>query len=80
MKLKEWRKKSKLSQQALALKLEAYALEHYPENAKPLRQTTVGYWERGTLPRKFWLTVVSDFTNRKVTADDFAEADQPVGA
>ena len=71
MKLKDWRKKKKLSQQALAEALEAYAREHYADSAKKLRQTTLGYWERGTLPRKWWLGIISEFTKGQVSAGDF---------
>lgn len=76
MKLKDWRKKKKLSQQQLAEKLEDFARAQHPDRSSDikLRQTTLGYWERGTVPRKFWLSIVSEFTKKQVSADDFVEA------
>jgi transcriptional regulator with XRE-family HTH domain len=73
MQLKEWRKKRDLSQSDLAEKLEAFARAKDPENPKPkrLRQTTVGSWERGTLPRKYWLNAIKEFTKEQVLATDF---------
>jgi hypothetical protein len=68
-----------MSQQALASALEAYAAADFPEMAKTLRQNTIGYWERGTLPRKPWLTVIAAFTKNKVTADDFVAEDTANG-
>jgi len=80
MKLRDWRKKKKLSQAALAKALEALAHQKNPETAKKLKQNTVGYWERGTLPRSGWLLIIKDFTNGQVTAGDFVVAAQPIGA
>lgn len=80
MKLKDWRKKRKLSQQALAEQLEAYAKEKHGNAAKSLRQTTLGYWERGTLPRKWWLAIISEFTKGQVDAADFVETECGHGA
>jgi hypothetical protein len=72
MKLKEWRKKRKLSQRELAEKFEAYARDLKPGEApKKLCQTTLGYWERGTLPRNGWLAVIMAYTKNQVTANDF---------
>lgn len=71
MKLKEWRKKKKLSQQQLAADLECFARAKNPNQENKLRQTTLGYWERGTLPRSFWLLIIAEFTKKQVTADDF---------
>jgi transcriptional regulator with XRE-family HTH domain len=72
MTLKEWRKKKKFTQQTLAEALEAFARDKFPtSSAKNLKQTTVGYWERGTLPRKWWLSVIKEFTNGQVSPGDF---------
>lgn len=71
MKLKEWREKNKLSQESLAWDLEEFAREKHGEKTKNLHQTTLGYWERGTLPRKFWLGVIFEFTKGKVAPGDF---------
>lgn len=71
MKLREWRKKHRLSQHALAAQLEQFAHEHYGDKAKKLPQTTVSSWERDTLPRKFWLMIIPIFTKGKVTTGDF---------
>jgi transcriptional regulator with XRE-family HTH domain len=77
MQLKEWRKKRKLSQQELAKKLEDFARLRGGESpdVRKLRQTTLGYWERGTLPRKEWLIIIDAFTNGQVNARDFVNAD-----
>lgn len=74
MNLKDWRKKRKLSQAALASRIEAYALQKFPDGWKKLKQTTVGSWERGTMPRKYWLKVIRQYTNGRVTSNDFEEA------
>jgi hypothetical protein len=74
MKLKEWRKKRKLSQEALAKELEDFARKKHGAAAKGLGQTTIGYWERGTLPRKWWLAVIAEFTKGQVDASDFVES------
>lgn len=71
MKLEDWRNKEGLSQQQLADALIKYAKEKHPEHAKQLAQTTLGYWERGTLPRKGWLIIIQSFTKGNVTASDF---------
>jgi hypothetical protein len=72
MTIKEWRIKYGYSQLALALALEAFALQHYPKSAKKLPQRTLCYWETGTIPRKFWLQIIDQFTGGKVTANSFA--------
>lgn len=71
MKLREWRKKYKLSQTALAKELEEHARTKF-DQIKSLQQSTVGYWERGTLPRKKWLVIIDSYTKGKVSASDFA--------
>lgn len=71
MKLKEWRKKRNLSQNDLAMALESFARAKYGNAAKKLRQTTLGYWERGTLPRSWWLRVIAEYTKGQVGAEDF---------
>ena len=79
-KLEEWRKKRKLSQDEMAQALEGFARDKYPAAAKKLGQTTLGCWERGTLPRKFWLSIISEFTKGQVTAGDFVLTEnQPRG-
>lgn len=75
MTLKEWRKKKKLSQQELAQELESFARVRHPDIDRKLRQTTLGYWERGTLPRKWWLSLIAAYTKNQVTAADFVLAD-----
>lgn len=72
MKLKEWRKKRKLTQEALAEAIQGYARENHPTIAKPLSQRTLGHWESGTVPRKWWLNIIKEFTNGQVSANDFA--------
>lgn len=73
MKLKEWRKKKKLSQEALAKALEDYVAKKYPElPPRPLKQRTLAAWELGTLPRKFWINTVKEYTKGQVGAADFA--------
>lgn len=71
MLLRDWRKKRGLSQTECAARLKEHADKIYPDDKRDLSQTTLGYWERGTMPRKFWLTAIQDFTNQRVTADDF---------
>ena len=74
MKLKDWRKKRKLSQQELAERLESFARSN-GYTVKKLRQTTLGYWERGTLPRSRWLIVIQQYTKGQVSAGDFVLTD-----
>lgn len=76
MQLKEWRKKKRLTQIQLARALEIYVREQKGVR-KALTQSTLGYWERGTLPRKWWLSVISDFTKGHVGADDFVDTEPP---
>lgn len=73
MKLKEWRKKRNLSQNDLSLALEAFVKAKCGEAPKRVKQTTLGYWERGTLPRRFWLGIITEYTKGQVTADDFVD-------
>ena len=71
MQLKEWRKEKKMSQVELAAALQDYVRSQKGQPEKKLRQSTVGCWEQGTLPRKWWLQVIKDFTKGKVTPGDF---------
>jgi len=59
--LLKWRLKKGLSQEKMCSELEKYA-------GRPLSQTTYGYWERGTTPRKFWLKVLLEFTGIEAAA------------
>jgi transcriptional regulator with XRE-family HTH domain len=74
MKLKQWRENKGISQQDLAQKMQDFRNEKYPEEKryKKLSQRALGYWETGTVPRKFWLKVIAAFTGNKVTGADFA--------
>lgn len=67
--LKDWRKKERLSQ----VKLAAALVNHAQEIGEPkkLKQRTLGNWELGVMPRKFWLNVIASFTKNEVTANDF---------
>ncbi len=64
MTLKEWRAKNKLSQATIANHLSEFA-------GRDLAPRTVGYWELGSVPRRFWLEAVREFTGGKVTPNDF---------
>ncbi len=65
MKLKVWRTKHDVSQAELAKRLAAFA-------GKRLASRTVGHWELGGMPRRFWRDVVREYTGGQVTANDFA--------
>ncbi len=65
MKLKEWREKKALTQQAIADDLSEMA-------GKTILQRSISAWENGCLPRKFWLHIIEDYTKGKVRANDFA--------
>ena len=64
MKLKNWRKKKKISQVALADGLGRYAGKRLPQN-------TISSWENGKMPRKFWLVAIAEYTKKAVMAEDF---------
>lgn len=66
MTLKEWRKINRYTQDAFAA-----ALQGHVKSVKKLTQRTVGSWEKGVMPRPFWLKAVADFTHNKVTSKDF---------
>lgn len=66
MKLKDWRENKQISQAALANELLHFT-------GRYVSQRTVCSWENGSVPRKFWMRAIKEFTNKKVGADDLAE-------
>ena len=68
MTLKEWRSKRRISQAKLAKLLAAYA-------GRRLAPRTVGHWELGGMPRRFWRDAVLEYTGGQVRASDFAGED-----
>lgn len=65
MKLKDWRAEKGISQAKLAQLLCAYA-------GKKLAPRTIGHWELGGMPRRFWRDAVREYTGGRVRANDFA--------
>ena len=72
MNLKEWRVAHDYTQVELAAALEKHASAMNSACIKKLPQRTLSSWERGCLPRKFWINVILDFTKNKVNLSSFA--------
>jgi transcriptional regulator with XRE-family HTH domain len=64
MKLIEYRKQLHLSQAQLAEELSRFS-------GKYICPRTVGHWELGGMPRKFWREQLRLFTGGQVTPTDF---------
>jgi hypothetical protein len=64
MKLTDYRKTKGLSQALLAKKLTDFS-------GRYICPRTVGHWELGGMPRKFWREQIKLFSGGQVTAADF---------
>ncbi len=64
MKLSEYRKETQISQAGLARKLTDFA-------GRYVCPRTIGHWELGGMPGKFWREKLRLFTSGKVTVVDF---------
>lgn len=81
MKLKRWRIKMRYSQATLAVDLEEFSIAFAkkmgipPEKKPKAKQTTIAAWEKGVMPRKFWIQCINAFTKGQVTPNEFLTAD-----
>ena len=64
MKLADFRSTKNLSQALLAQQLSTFA-------GKYVCPRTVGHWEQGGMPRRFWREQLKLFSGGQVTASDF---------
>lgn len=70
--LKEFRANKNYSQAKMARELEKFARKMFPVSARRLPQRTLADWELGnSMPNKFWLVVIENYSGGQLKANDF---------